>query len=259
MALYNHIGLDYDRTRRADPYLLSRLRALLGLEAGATCLDVACGTGNYTTGLAAAGLVMTGVDIAQRMISVAAAKAQAGQALVLADGASLPLRERSHDGAVCTLALHHFPGLVPVFTEVRRVLRGGRFVLFTSAPEQTRGMWLRHYFPTLIERAAMQMPAIASIDAALLTAGFGAIAHERYEVRPDLQDLFLYSGKHRPERYLDPQVRAGISSFATAAPDEVDAGLRRLEGDIATGEIENVIRSARHTDGDYLFVTAGIA
>ncbi len=259
MTSYDRIGAGYDRTRRADPYLTSRLLAHLDLPAGAACLDIACGTGNYTAMLAAAGLRMTGVDASTRMLRAARAKVGDRVTWLQADAAWLPLADRAFDGAICTLALHHFVALEPVFREARRVVRGGRLVLFTSEPRQTASMWLRVYFPALIARAAAQMPPLDVLGAALRAAGFGAIDTERYEVTPNLQDQFLYSGKHRPELYLDPQVRAGISSFATAPLTEVAAGVEMLAQDIESGRIAEVMREAQHDHGDYLFIIAGAA
>lgn len=54
-ALYDQIGVGYDATRRADGYIVDRLANLLKLRSGASYLDVACGTGNYTLALAARG------------------------------------------------------------------------------------------------------------------------------------------------------------------------------------------------------------
>jgi ubiquinone/menaquinone biosynthesis C-methylase UbiE len=55
MAIYEQIGKGYDLTRRADPYIVSRLRHHLGVGAHLSYLDVACGTGNYTSALALSG------------------------------------------------------------------------------------------------------------------------------------------------------------------------------------------------------------
>jgi hypothetical protein len=78
-----------------------------------------------------------------------------------------------------------------------------------------------------------------------------------YEVTPDLRDLFLYSGKHRPELYLDPRIRAGISTFAALAePAEVRSGCARLEADIRSGRIADITTAYRHDRGDYLFIIA---
>ena len=83
------------------------------------------------------------------------------------------------------------------------------------------------------------------------------VTTEPYTVRPDLQDLFLYSGKHRPTLYLDPVVRASISSFVDLAREgEIAEGCERLARDIETKHIGRVIAEAEHEGGDYLFLVA---
>jgi hypothetical protein len=104
-------------------------------------------------------------------------------------------------------------------------------------------------------RLIEQMPSRYTIVQALEQSGFTTIYTEAYEVRRDLQDFFLYSGKHRPEMSLDPGVRAAISTFAALADvAEVEDGCRKLSRDIAADRIVDVIASYRHAQGDYLFV-----
>jgi ubiquinone/menaquinone biosynthesis C-methylase UbiE len=177
MAHYDQIGGGYDATRRADPDIAWRLQELLGLPAGWRCLDVGCGTGSYTLALAAAGLQMVGVDVSRHMLEAARAKKGAAR-WVLGDAIALPFREGAFMGAVCTLAVHHFPAMGPAFAEVARVLDAGRFVLFTDDPQQMRGYWLNEYFPEMMVRSICQMPPIESVVAALRRAGFGAVAVE---------------------------------------------------------------------------------
>ena len=118
-----------------------------------------------------------------------------------------------------------------------------------------RGYWLNEYFPEAMAASIRQMPDLELVEAGLRSAGFGAIRTEPYEVGGDLQDLFLYSGKHRPALYLDPRVRASISTFAALAdPLEVERGLDRLSADIRSGRISEVIAAYRRSRGDYLFV-----
>ena len=74
-AKYEEIGVGYDATRRADPRIAARLRALLRPEPGWRYLDVGCGTGNYTASLAASGLTMVGVDQSRTMLGAARPKA----------------------------------------------------------------------------------------------------------------------------------------------------------------------------------------
>lgn len=258
MALYDRIGVGYDVTRRADPEIVRCLIGHLSTGQARQYLDLACGTGNYTSALAASGLRMYGVDRSLRMLASAREKAQS-ISLLHADAAALPFVDAAFDGAVCTLAIHHFPSLEPAFRQVGRVLRAGRFVLFTSAREQMRRFWLNEYFPQAMERSIAQMPDLADVRAALRSAGLRVVAEDPFDVTPSLQDFFLYSGKHRPELYLDPRVRAGISTFAKPADEsEVRVGCARLAEDIRSGRFAEVAERYRHDGGDYLFVVGEI-
>jgi SAM-dependent methyltransferase len=252
--LYDEIGAHYDTTRQADPYIVGRLIHHLRVESAGTYLDLACGTGNYSVAVANAGNHVHGIDQSRRMI---AAARQKGRAVTwhLGNVEALPFRAEVFSGVMCTLAIHHFRALLPAFREVFRVLARGRYVLFTSTAEQMRGYWLGAYFPTAMERSVAQMPSLQEILQALEQSGFAAIHTESYEVRHDLQDFFLYSGKHRPEIYLDPRVRSGISTFAALADAaEVQDGCRRLSQDIQSGRLAEVMAGYQQAQGDYLFV-----
>lgn len=146
MAIYNQIGQIYDTTRRADSYIAGRLVKFLEIDPKSIYLDVACGTGNYTIALADEGGSWFGVDQSSEMIEKARAKS-VDVNWHIADITSLPFTEGSFNGAVCTLAIHHFSELISTFREVRRVLNAGKFVVFTSTSEQTGNYWLAEYFP----------------------------------------------------------------------------------------------------------------
>ncbi|MBM3946068.1 MAG: class I SAM-dependent methyltransferase [SAR202 cluster bacterium] len=257
MALYDRIGRTYDVTRRADPYITSRLLSLLSPTPQVAYLDVACGSGNYTSALAARGVRMVGLDLSPLMLRSARGKSSS-VSWVNANAASLPFPNGVMGGAVCTLAFHHFPAVGPVLAEVGRVVSpGGRFVGFTSTPEQMERYWLNHYFPKALTRSAQRMPGLPLMLEGLQAAGFHVVTTEPYRVAEDLQDLFLYGGKHRPELYLDPRVRAGMSTFANlSGADEVERGCRLLAQDIASGRIAEIRRSYEHPNGDYLFLVA---
>lgn len=256
MPLYDQIGVGYDATRRADPYVVQRLIYHLNAQPEGDYLDLACGTGNYTTALADAGVHMHGLDQSSGMIESARAKCSS-VAWCVGDANALPHSDRTFSGAICTLAIHHFPALLPAFQEVYRVLNRGRFVLFTSTPEQMTGYWLNEYFPDMMKKSCQQMPDLEQVVQNLQHAGFRSVRTEPYSVREDLQDFFLYSGKHRPAFYLDPRIRSGSSSFASLAdPREVDSGCKRLAADIQSGRIFEVMAAYHHNQGDYLFVIA---
>jgi ubiquinone/menaquinone biosynthesis C-methylase UbiE len=292
-ALYDRIGSAYDATRRADSYIVGRLLAHLEPRAGQRHIDVACGTGNYSWALAEAGLAVTGVDASPRMITAAVAKGtpagggprpvaqpttSADRAMrastprrppawVVGDVRHLPFKDTTFDGAMCTLALRYFDDLEVACHELGRILAGGRLVIFTATPPQIQRYWLRAYFPEMLARVAAQAYPLERIVAGLEAAGFANIRTEPYAVPRDVEDLFLYSGKHRPELYLNPAVRAGMWSFTTLASlEEEAAGCAALRRDLASGRVRTIIHEATREEsrgfvsttdaGDYLFVIA---
>lgn len=254
--LYDRIGNEYDVTRRADPYLTTRMAHLLGLRQLGRYLDVGCGTGSYTLALAARGGLWTGVDHAITMIEQARAKSDR-VCWKLGSAEGIPAADATLDGALCSLALHHFRDLDVAFRELRRVIADGPFVMFTSTPEQMRGYWLNVYFPVAMARSIAQMPELDAVEAACLRAGFSRVDHERYFVQPDLRDGFLFYGKHRPDVYLSEERRAGISTFRVLADaDEIRTGCEHLAEDLRSGRFANVLACHESELGDYVFITA---
>ena len=252
-AKYDRIGDGYDLTRRADPRIAERLQSLLGAPPGATVLDVACGTGNYTFALAERGLAMAGADLSQTMLARARAK-HPHLPLVRADGAALPFADDAFAHAITTLAIHHVADLRSVFSSVRRVVAGGgRYVIFSALPEQVATYWLTAYFPAMMAAAARVCPTRGAVESALSAAGFRSVALEPWDVPPDLADLFLYAGKDRPELYFDEEFRNGISAFRELAGTEVARGLDGLRADLDSGRWQAIRAYADQGRGDYCF------
>jgi ubiquinone/menaquinone biosynthesis C-methylase UbiE len=262
--LYDKIGASYSRTRCADAAITATLAELLAVHAEGNYLDLACGSGNYTLALAALAGTWYGVDLSETMIRQARVQRpwhkHAQDASVywqLGTANALPYKNAFFDGVLCTLSIHHFSNLHRAFREAYRVMRQGRIVLFTAFPKQMRGYWLCHYFPQMMKRAIAQMPTEARVTAALQSAGFEIERIVPFCVNNGLTDLFLYSGKARPEQYLDPEVRANISSFSELCNSkELASGLQRLQQDIASGAFAQVAESYRIGQGDYAYVVA---
>jgi ubiquinone/menaquinone biosynthesis C-methylase UbiE len=170
----------------------------------------------------------------------------------------IPADDSTFDGVVATLTIHHWTDLQQAMKEIYRVTRaGGTIVLFTATPQQMKGYWLNHYFPKMLESSIIQMPGFYAVASALANAGFDLQNTEKYYIKEDLQDHFLYSGKHDPQIYLNEEIRKGISSFAALAnAEEVKAGLAKLRADIESSEFANVKDSYENRLGDYLFVVA---
>ena len=253
---YDTIGIGYDDTRKADPYLAQRMYDLLhtGKEGG-LYLDIGCGTGNYTSALQKKGMDFIGIEPSDEMLEKARVKnSEVRWQKGYAEQIELP--DNSIDGVLISLTIHHWKDLNQGFSEVFRVLKpGAKFVLFTTLPEQTEGYWLRHYFPVMVKESAVVLPSLPIIKAAFDYAGLHIEKQERYFVRPDLQDGFFYCGKHDPERYFREDIRKGISSFSMIANQpEVDQGLLKLRKDIDSGKIKEVMKNYENDLGDYLFI-----
>ena len=256
-AIYDKIGEGYDTTRKADPEILSSLSKLLNIEAGKRYLDVACGTGNYTTGISDFGGNWYACDGSEKMLSQASSKSSHinWKKYEVSD---LGYKSDFFDGAICSLAIHHFPDLLRPFCEIARVLKAKcNFVIFTSTPEQMKAYWLNHYFPEMMEKSCEQMPSLKIVESALTEAGFVIEITEPFFITPGLKDFFLYCGKQRPEMYLSSEVRDGISSFHNfCSQSELDDGLEKLRKDISSGKIGEVINNYEISKGDYLFICA---
>jgi len=257
VALYDTIGRTYDTTRKADPEITRCLARYLKFAPGASYLDIGCGTGNYTVALQNLGARMHGLELTFTMLAKARLKSDRVR-WIQGNAEALPFRDRYFDGAIATVTIHHMKNPWRTFEEVFRVMRHGRFVIFTGDHAQMNGYWLKEYFPNAIAAAIKQMPSAQSVVTHLELAGFTIVETEPWEVPRDIQDWFLYAGKYRPEIYLDPNVRAGISFFAQGicTPEETAAGCAKLDADIKSGRIEEVTKKYRHDLGDYLFVIA---
>jgi ubiquinone/menaquinone biosynthesis C-methylase UbiE len=117
-----------------EKVILPNLLRLLDLKSGERVLDLACGQGYFTSHLLAAGAQVTGVDASTSLIAKAREHVPAAT-LYIADAAKLPLASASVDAVVCVLALQNMEQLLPVFKEVKRVLRtAGRFIFIINHP-----------------------------------------------------------------------------------------------------------------------------
>ena len=99
------------------------------------------------------------------------------------------------------------------------------------------------------------MPTFENIKTTMKDSRFELLQTEKYFIKPDLKDQFLYCGKQNPELYFDDQVRHGIFSFSSLANrTEVKQGLSKLRKDIDNGKINKIIKSYDNDFGDYLYI-----
>jgi ubiquinone/menaquinone biosynthesis C-methylase UbiE len=158
-------------------------RLYLGLGAGDTVLDLACGPGNFSREFARVvgteGLVV-GVDASPTMLARGAEDTAktgiANLALVRGDATDLPFRDGAFDGACCFAALHLFADPFAALDETTRVLGpGGRIAIMTSVRRQVT---LRPLKPLMERTSGMRVFEAGEITGALSERGFTGI-HQR--------------------------------------------------------------------------------
>ena len=219
---YDVIGHGYALARKPDSRIAARILAALGQAR--SVLNVGAGAGSYEPrGPGTVALEPSPLMLGQRPSGASPA--------VRGVAEWLPFADASFDAVMASLTLHHWSDWRAGVREMRRVSRG-RIVIFAFDPSHSHRFWLiRDYFPDM---AHAPTEAFDLDDVAAAVGG-------RVEVVPvpaDCTDGFLAAYWRRPAAYLDPTLRAAISTFHTLTPTALDHGLRRLETDIASGEWE---------------------
>jgi SAM-dependent methyltransferase len=217
---YDVIGRSYSHTRTTDPRIAAAIWDALG-EAR-TVVNVGAGTGNYEPpDREVTAVEPSAVMIAQRPPEAAPA--------IQGSAEELPFEDASFDAAMAVLTLHHWNDWRAGLEELRRVAR--RVVVFSWDPSFAGRLWVSaEYFPQLIDEDVEHFPSLADQAGALRALRVTAVP-----IPHDCRDGFYGAHWRRPEAYLDPVVRAGISTMAKRAPGELDAGLARLADDLRTG------------------------
>ncbi|NUU23219.1 MAG: methyltransferase domain-containing protein [Streptomycetaceae bacterium] len=221
MTTYDRIGATYQHTRRPDPRIAAQIHEALG--DAATVINVGAVTGSYEPPHTVLAVEPSSVMIAQR---------PAGAARVLqASAEAIPIADDSADAVMALLTVHHWTDLEAGIRELLRIARR-RVVVFTwDQSVFRRGFWLvDEYLP---EAAAFDDTRAVELDRLATLLGDARI--EAVPVPHDCTDGFGAAFWRRPEAYLDPTVRAGISMLAQTGEDALRPGLARLADDLASG------------------------
>jgi SAM-dependent methyltransferase len=220
-AVYDQIGRTYLATRRADDRIAAKIDA--ALDGAGSIANIGAGTGSYEPTATVVAVEPSQVMIAQR---------PAGSAPVVQAAAErLPLQDDCVDAAMALMTVHHWSDLEAGMAELRRVARR-RLVIFTWDAEVTGQFWLlRDYFP-----AVADVDARHAVPVRRLVDLLGRSARVEPVLIPhDCVDGFGAAYWRRPEAYLDPTVRAGMSFFARLDDAELGPGLHRLADDLDSG------------------------
>jgi len=217
---YDVIGRSYTATRATDPRIAAAIWD--GLGDARTVVNVGAGTGNYEP----PDREVTAVEPSAVMI---AQRPPGAAPVVQATAEALPFDDGAFDAAMAVLTLHHWADWRAGFEELRRVAR--RVVVLSWDPSFAGRLWISaDYFPELIDEDVALFPSLADQAGALRALRVSAVP-----IPHDCRDGFYGAHWRRPEAYLDPVVRAGISTLAKRDPVELEGGLARLADDIRSG------------------------
>jgi SAM-dependent methyltransferase len=220
-AAYDQLGQGYILRRRPDPRIAQALRAALG--SAQRIVNVGAGTGSYEPpDRSVVAVEPSTVMIAQRAPGAAPVVQAVAEALPFADG--------TFDAGLIVLSAHHWQNLDSGLREVRRVVRE-RIVILSWDPTAGQSFWLTaHYLPQLLDFERDRFDYAARMASIL-----GPLDQHALPIPADCTDGFLGAYWGRPEAYLDPQVRASISTFHLLDESQVEEGLNRLALDLSSG------------------------
>lgn len=215
--LYDSIGRGYARARVPDPRIAARIVEALG--DARTVINVGAGTGSYEPDdRVVIALEPSPVMLGQRPAIGAPAVRGVAEALPFASGA--------FDAALAVLTLHHWRDLAGGITELGRV--AARTVALTFDTD-TYPWIATDYMPEMISQVDHNFPPIDEL-VAMLDASVAIVP-----VPQDCTDGFTGAYWARPEAYLDPDVRAGMSQMQTMDQALVESRMERLAEDLASG------------------------
>lgn len=219
-AAYDDMGRGYAQLRRSDPRIRRPVAEALG--DALRVLDVGAGTGSYEpTDRQVVAIDPSATMVAQRVDAHPA---------VLGEAEHLPFGARSFDAAMAVLTVHHWHDRAAGYRELNRV--AARRVVLTYEPAVHNTMWIVDSYVPEIAALDDRRPGFCVEEVA---DGIGAESIVPVEVPWDCQDGFLMAYWRRPEAFLDPQVRACTSGFASLAPELVERAVRRLHDDLRSG------------------------
>jgi SAM-dependent methyltransferase len=216
-ASYDTIGVDYSNLGKPDARIGRVIEEALG--SAKTVLNVGAGGGSYEP----AGRQVTAIEPSTEMIRQRGASAAP---VVQGYAEALPFDDGSFDASMAILTVHHWSDKEKGLKEMRRVTRGP-VVLLTFDPSY-REFWLLDYFPELAVLDDAQMPRMTDYSSWL-----GPVEVSAVPIPHDCVDGFLYAYWRRPKAYLDPRIRAAMSSFWVI--ENVSDGLEKLADDLESG------------------------
>jgi ubiquinone/menaquinone biosynthesis C-methylase UbiE len=232
--------MDYDKTNIPVAYNLGRdhgpafLRLWMDTvahhverERVQTILDLGCGTGRFSRGLAETfNATVVGLDPSIKMLNQAPA-GRDGIRVLYASGCAeaLPLASESVDVVFISMVFHHFTDPHLAARESRRVLRDhGRVCLRTASREMIPQYPYVPFFPAARPLLEQRLPKLSFQQDVFESAGFSTLSRS-IVTQQVAEDFFAYAEK------LAVKADSIIASLNDA---DFESGLRELRSNAAS-------------------------
>ncbi|MBL6277062.1 class I SAM-dependent methyltransferase [Micromonospora fiedleri] len=218
---YETKGKGYASQRRPDPRIAALIHTALG--DARTVLNVGAGAGSYEpTDRYVVALEPSARMRGQRPATAVPALDAAAE--------SIPFDDDAFDAVMATVTVHQWADTARGLAELRRVARGPVVVLTFDGAALDR-FWLAEYAPELIAVECRRYPAISTIAEVIGTE----VSVIEVPIPVDCVDGFTEAYYARPERLLDPAVRAAQSAWGFVDEAAIARAVERLRDDLDSG------------------------
>jgi ubiquinone/menaquinone biosynthesis C-methylase UbiE len=196
-------------------------------------LDIGCGTGRYSTALAAHFHArVIGVDPSEKMLAEARKKATEGVRYERASAESLPLRDAAIDMVFMSMVFHHLDDPDQAVRECRRVLRRGGTVCMRAGTIDRIGTYpYVPFFPSSGAILNNDLQSQTDIETIFASAGFQLACHKL--IRSEVAASW--------GAYANKLAFRADSILAQLSDQEFEAGLAALRGYAATAPLDDPV------------------
>lgn len=168
LQVWDSLASGWDKTRAAintmEQPVTARLHEAMGVHAGDTILELCAGPGEVGIQLAEkhrdARVLVT--DFAPGMVEAAQREAQRrgldNVECRVVDAQDINLPDASVDGVIARYGLMLIPDIPKAFAEIRRVLRPGRSLAYTTWAPPDTNPWMMVFGATMMQRGHFQPP-----------------------------------------------------------------------------------------------------
>ncbi|MBT4083563.1 MAG: class I SAM-dependent methyltransferase [Gammaproteobacteria bacterium] len=219
---YDTIGKSYSSTRQPDPRIAKQILSALG--SATSVANIGAGTGSYEP----EDRQVIAVEPSATMISQ---RQDNKSCLIQGSAEKLPLANQSVDAALAILTIHHWTDLAAGIQEMHRVARNEVVILSWDQAVWESNFWMiRDY-----HQQALEADRHRAIPIEQLCSYFKSSDVSVVPIPHDCMDGFHGAFWQRPEAYLDPVVRAGISTYANMSNQQELDIVGRLQADLEDG------------------------